>query len=753
MAKKHGLPSKDEIVAYIRENPSRVGKREIARAFGIKGALRIPLKALLKEMQAEGTIARAEDKRLALAGILPEFAALEVVRVDSDGEILARAADWTQGDPPEVIVEASRRAGHAPGVGDRILARILDQTGDGPITAAFVRALGHAEPRVVALFERLPDGSGRARAADRRNRAEYVVPAREAADSHTGDIVLLQPHATPRFGPTRARVVERVGHEDDPGVVSLIAAHAHGIPLSFPAAAQAAARACRPAPLGARVDLRDVPFVTIDGADARDFDDAVFAKAVPEGGWRVAVAIADVAWYVRPGEALDRAARERGTSVYFPDRVIPMLPEELSNELCSLKPGQDRACLVAHLWLGEDGRVTQHRFERALIRSLARLTYEQAEDARQGHLDGYTRPLADSVIAPLYGAYAAFARARAARGVLEIDVPERVVEMDDAKRIRRIAPRQRLESHKLIEEFMIAANVAAAATLENRHTPCMYRIHDRPDPIKIAALADMMSAIGLKFARGQVVRPAQFNRLLDQARGTPHWEVVNDMVLRTQAQARYADVNIGHYGLGLTRYCHFTSPIRRYADVLVHRALIRALGLGEGGLSEEEVARFEELGDRISDLERRGVAAERDALDRYVAAFLAHRTGAEFDARISGVTRAGLFVTLAESGASGLIPMSFLPRDFYDHDQRRQRLVGRDQGRVYRLGDRVRVRLMEAEAATGSLLFGLAGEEAPTGPRSPTRMAARPGAMAGRRPTPGSRPAAPRRGRPRSTGR
>jgi ribonuclease R len=617
-----------------------------------------------------------------------------------------------------------------------------------------MRTLGRAEPRIVALFERLPDGSGRARPADRRNKSEYVVPAREAGDAHAGDVVLLQPHATPRFGPTRARVVERIGHEDDPGVVSLIAAHSHGIPLSFPPAALAAARACRPAPLGERMDLRAVPFVTIDGADARDFDDAVFAEPVPDGGWHAAVAIADVAWYARPGEALDRGARDRGTSVYFPDRVVPMLPEELSNELCSLKPGQDRACLVAHLWFDDTGRMKRHRFERALIRSLARLTYEQVQDAHDGRVDGYTAPLMAEAIKPLYGAYAALARARAARGVLEIDVPERLVEMDASKRIRRIAPRQRLESHKLIEEFMIAANVAAAATLESRHTSCMYRIHDTPDPVKVAALADVMTGIGLKFAKGQVMRPAQFNRLLDHARGTPHWEVVNDMVLRTQAQARYAHENIGHYGLGLTRYCHFTSPIRRYADVLVHRALIRALKLGEGGLSDDEVARFEELGDRISDLERRGVAAERDALDRYVAAYLAPRAGAEFDGRVTGVTRAGLFVTLAETGASGLVPMSFLPRDFYDHDARRQRLVGREDGRVFSLGDRVRARLVEAEAATGSLLFSLsADDDAPPGSlparhaRLPSRLGrpARPGHQ-GRRFNP------PRRGR-RSTPR
>ncbi len=740
--RKPPLPTKEQIVAFIRESASRVGKREIARAFHIKGAGRIALKALLKELRADGVLARDEDRRLGLANALPEYATLAVIRIDGDGEILGQPVEWTGDVAPEIVIETGRTSSHAPAVGDRILARIRDPEAAAPI-GVLIRTLGRAERKVVGYFERLADGGGRVRPADRRNKSDYTVAAREASGAGTGDVVLIQPHAAPRFGPTRAKVVARIGHEDDAGVISLIAAHAHGLPIDFPRDAEADAVASRPAPLGDRADLRAAPFVTIDGEDARDFDDAVFAAAEQDGGWRLAVAIADVSWYVRPGSPLDRAALERGTSVYFPDRVVPMLPEALSNELCSLKPGQDRACLVAHLWIDRGGRLRKHRFERALIRSIARLTYEQVQTAHDGQADGMTRPLLDDVIAPLYGAYKALDAARRQRGTLELDVPERMVEMGPDKRIRRIGPRRRLDSHKLIEEFMIAANVAAAQTLEARTTPCMYRIHDAPDPLKISALADVVAGIGLSFAKGQSVRPAQFNRLLERARGTPDWELINDMVLRTQAQARYAPQNIGHYGLGLARYCHFTSPIRRYADVLVHRALVRSHGLGEGGLSDDQEARFDTLGDMISDHERRGVAAERDALDRYVAVFLADKTGAIFDGRVTGVTRAGLFVTLVDTGASGLVPMSFLPRDFYHHDIRRQRLTGRDTGQEFRLGQRVRAYLVEAEPVTGSLVFRLLAEGEEQGPQrkgksaSPrSSTAARP---ARRHPRPGRR--------------
>lgn len=730
------FPTKDQILAYIRDNPSRVGKREIARAFDVTGADRIPLKAMLKELEAEGVLVREPGRRLAPPGALPEIAVIEISFVDRDGELRARPAEWSGDDPPPTIhVQYTRKRGYAPALGERVLAR-LRREGESSYSAEILRSVESAPSRVIGVFERQGDGSGRVRPTDRRNKSEYIVPSRDIGEARPGDVVAIMPSSAARLGPIRARVVARIGHEDDPRTISLIAAHGQGIPMEFPADAMAQAKACRPAPLDGRKDLRRLPLVTIDGADARDFDDAVFAERDPdhEGGWHLIVAIADVGWYVRPGDALDRAVLQRGTSVYFPDRVIPMLPEALSNELCSLKPREDRACLAAHIWIDATGRIRRHRFERAMIRSAARLTYDQVQAARDGTPDDATGPLLDPIIAPLYGAYQVLAAAREKRGSLDLDLPERKVEIGDDGHISRITPRPRFDSHRLIEEFMIAANVAAAETLEARQTPCMYRVHDAPDPAKVAALADFVSALGFRMAKGQVMTPAQFNRLLAQARGTPHWDLINDMILRTQAQAVYAPENIGHFGLGLRRYCHFTSPIRRYADLLVHRGLVRALGLGDGALPDAAGDGFEELGVRISSMERRGVTAEREALDRYIVAFLSDHVDAEFSGRITGVTRAGLFIMLDETGANGLVPIRSLePRDFYIHDERHQRLVGERTGRTFSLGMRVVVRLIEANTLTGSLLFDLIeggqnreSDKRPRRPQQPRRPARRP---------------------------
>jgi ribonuclease R len=711
-SRRHGahFPTKEQIVAFIRDNPSRVGKREIARAFNVTGAGRIPLKALLKELEAEGILVREAGRRLAPPGALPEIAVIEISGVDRDGEVYARPAEWeADTPPPKILVQYARKRGYAPGKGERVLARLRRES-EGVYSAEVLRAVENAPARVIGVFERQGDGSGRVRPADRRNKAEYIIPARDVGNARKGDIVAVLPSSAPRLGPIRARVVDRIGREDDPRTISLIAAHTQGIPLEFPADAIAQAQACRPAPLDGRTDLRRVPLITIDGSDARDFDDAVFAEADPDhpGGWHLIVAIADVAWYVRPGDALDRSALQCGTSVYFPDRVIPMLPEALSNDLCSLRPREDRATLAAHIWIDAQGRIRRHRFERAMIRSAARLTYDQVQAARDGTPDDAAGPLMERVIAPLYGAYAVLAAARDKRGALDLDMPERKVEIGANGHISRIAPRQHFDSHKLIEEFMIAANVAAAETLEARHTPCMYRVHDVPDPAKVAALADFVAALGFRMAKGQVMTATQFNRLLAQARGTPHWELINDMILRTQSQAVYSPDNLGHFGLGLRRYSHFTSPIRRYADLLVHRGLIRALGLGEGGLPDSAEGAFEDLGVRISAMERRGMLAEREALDRYITAFMADHVNAEFQGRVTGVTRVGLFVTLDETGANGLVPIRSLePRDFYFHDERHQRLVGERTGRYFSLGMRVAVQLIEANTLTGSLLFDL----------------------------------------------
>jgi ribonuclease R len=523
--------------------------------------------------------------------------------------------------------------------------------------------------------------------------------------------------SSPRCCRPRAGIVERLGVATDPGAVSLLAIAAFDIPTQFPAAALAEAETAAPVSLAARADLRDLPLVTIDGSDARDFDDAVWAEPDRDpanaGGWHLVVAIADVAWYVRPGSALDREAERRGNSVYFPDRVVPMLPEALSNELCSLKPGLDRACLAVHLAIDAAGRKRRHRFVRGLMRSAARLTYEEVQAMR----DRPREPPASVVpqtVAALYGAFAALARARAERGALELDIREDRVVLDAERRPVSVVPAPRLDSHRLIEEFMILANVAAAEELEARGRPCMYRIHDAPDPDKVATLRDFLEESGipgLAFAAGQALKPELFNRLLRRAEGMPVAPLVNDLVLRCQAQAAYSPSNIGHFGLALRRYAHFTSPIRRYADLLVHRALIAGanaaggnFGAGElpHGIDREQMAA---IGEHISATERRAVAAERAAIERYRATLLADAVGTTFAAQISGVADFGLFVTLAESGATGLVPISTLPSDYYDRRDKPQRLIGRRYGRVFQLGDAVAARLLEADAIGGRLLL------------------------------------------------
>jgi ribonuclease R len=705
------FPSKDEIVNFIRSSSSRVGKREIARAFQLHGSHRIALKALLRELEADGMIMRSADRRLAVADALPNVAVLDVVAIDGDGEVQLRPADWPADSPPPLIIlERSRQAGRAPGVGERILAR-LTRTEDGH-TATTLRLLGRMPSRVVGIFERLADGSGRVRPTNRRDKNDYIIPARQAGGAGPGDIVVVETDPTSRLGARRGRVAERVAHKDDSRSISLIAAHTHELPLAFADAAIRQAEAARAAPLADRADLRAIPFVTIDGVDARDFDDAVFAERGDDGTWHAIIAIADVGWYVRPGDALDRTASERGNSVYFPDRVVPMLPEALSNDLCSLKPNVDRPCLAAHLWIDGAGQLRRHRFERAMIRSAARLTYDQVQAMEDKAVDPATAAINPSVIAPLYGVFAALSEARKRRGALDLDLPEWQVEVDTGGRVQRVTRRERFDSHRLIEELMIAANVAAAETLETHRRPCMYRIHDEPDPTKLDSLAEMLVDLGLKFSKGQVVTPAVLNRVLEQARHSPHQAVVNDLVLRTQALAVYHPTNIGHFGLGLRRYCHFTSPIRRYADLLVHRALLGTLGL-DGGAFEDGAA-MEALARQISLAERRGIAAERDALDRFMAAYLVDRIGLEFRGRIAAVNRAGLFVSLDEMGASGLVPMSMLPDDFYRHDERLNRLVGERSGRTFILGQPVAVRLLEAERLTGSLLLRLVSDDRAT---------------------------------------
>ena len=734
-AKAVPFPTKEQVLDFIRTSPIPVGKREIARAFHLRGQDRIPLKALLKELEKEGTVDRGHARRLAAPGALPEVTVIQVIGPDADGDIWARPIDFPEDDAePQIIVIEDKKLDRPLAAGDRILAR-LERKDSDIYEARPIRRLQSRAERVVGVLEKGPHGSGRLIPTSKRVKTEFTVDARDIGGAKPDEIVIAEVEPARRLGQPKARVVERIGRVGEPKAVSIISIAEHHIPFQFSPAALEQAETAVAAPLGNRTDLRKVPLVTIDGDDARDFDDAVWAtpddNAKNPGGWRIMIAIADVAWYVRPGDALDRNAWERGNSVYFPDRVVPMLPEELSNGWCSLRPHEDRPVMAVEMTLNANGQKLHHKFMRGLMRSAARLTYEQAQAAIDGNPNDLTGPLLEPVLKPLYGAFQALLKAREARGTLELDLPERRVFITKEGQIDRIEARERLDSHRLIEEFMIAANVAAAEALEKKRWPCMYRVHDRPDETRIEALREFLDTLDLRLAKGQVILPKHFTQLLGQARGTPYAEMISTLVLRSQAQAVYAPENLGHFGLALQRYAHFTSPIRRYADLLVHRALIGAYEFGEGVLEKVEPKDFAETGVHISATERRAAAAERDAIDRYVAAFLADKIDAEFVGRISGVARFGLFVNLRGSGADGIIPISTLPNDFYDHDEDRHALVGRRTGRRFQLGQTVTVRLVEADPLTGGITLELRSAEPlgpePDRPLGPSRGPARNG--------------------------
>ncbi len=703
-----------------------MGRREIARAFHVRGRDRAALNGILGELGADVAIEGGRGRRAGRKGPLPEVSVLEIAETDVDGELLARPVTWRREEPPPRIVMApERRGARALGLGERVLAR-LEALGDGSYEGRTIRRLPSAPTSVLGVYAEIA-GSGRILPTDRRQRRELVVARGDEGGARQGELVLAEVLTARRLGLRQARVRERLGAIDSPRSLSLIAIHGHAIPTRFSAEALAEARAAAPVELGRRADLRGLPLVTIDPEDARDHDDAVWAEPDDDpgnaGGWHVIVAIADVAHYVREESALEACAYERGNSVYFPDRVVPMLPEALSNGLCSLGPGEERPVLAVHIWLDAEGSKLRHQFTRALMRSAAALTYAQLQAAADGHADDATRPLLEPVIGPLYGAYGALRRARQARQPLEIEMPERRIVLDEAGRVSAVRPRARLDSHRLIEDFMIAANACAAETLSRRRKPCMYRVHEPPDDGKLEGLRDFLDSLGYRLAKGQKLRPAHFNRVLAEAARTPHARLVNEVVLRAQSQALYAPHNLGHFGLALRRYAHFTSPIRRYADLLVHRALIEAHGLGEDGLGAAAAERFAEIGEHISVAERRAEAAERDAVDRFTAAFLAERLGSTFTGHVSGVTRFGLFVTLEETGADGLVPIGTLGQDYYDHDEARHSLVGRRHGEVFRLGDEVEVRLAEADPITGGLKLELLMDR---GPDPGGRRAAKP---------------------------
>jgi ribonuclease R len=716
-----GLPDRDTLLKYIRDG-GETDKAALAKAFGLKGEDRRALRHMLQALEAEGALGRRGRRGFAEAGALPEVGVVDVVERDTDGELYVKL---TKGEDAPLVVLAAGRTGDtgpAPGMGDRLLVRFV-KLESGEREARLIKSLGAGAQRVLGVI-RKSRREVRVEPVDRRAKDSLLLTDPSAQELRDGDLVLAQATtAETRFGPKRGKLLEVIGREDEPRAASLIAIHAHGIPTGFSAAAEAEAEAAQPPTLAGREDLRDVPFITIDPADARDHDDAVYAEPDEDpknpGGWIVWVAIADVAAYVRPNSALDETAREKANSVYFPDRVEPMLPEVLSNGLCSLREGENRACMAVRMVFGADGRKRSHKFVRGLMRSAAKLSYEQAQAAADGAPDDKTGPIVTSIIQPLYAAYAVLKKGRNARSPLAIESMERRIVINREGEVASITPRASLEAHKLIEEMMIQANVSAAETLEAKKTPLIYRIHDTPSPEKVQALVDFLQTLGIAWSKGEAPRTDRFNKLLDETRDTENGDIINEVVLRTQMQAIYSTENIGHFGLNLAKYAHFTSPIRRYADLIVHRGLVTALGLGADGLGDRDIAKMKDTAESITFAERRAMAAERDATDRYVAAFLSDRVGAEFDGRITGVTRFGLFVRLNETGADGLVPVSKLGGEYFVHDDRAHALVGERTGARWPLGMQVQVKLAEATPITGGLLFEMLSEPAVADPNAP----------------------------------
>lgn len=716
-SRKESRPAltREAVLEHLAAHPGDT-KRDIVRAMGVKGTERQVLKGILAELAEQGAVERGRRRSYVPAGALPDTAVLEIFGEDPDGEPLARPIEWEgPGAPPSVLVLPGRDEVSAPGRGERILARINRNKTEAHYEARIIKRLGASAHRALGVLKIPPGELPRVEPVDRKSRHAFMLDRGGIAGLRDGDLVTVEPEARRGFGGPRARIVERHGSIREPRSISLIAIHAHGIPTDFPREALSEAEDSKPASPSGRTDLRKIPLVTIDPEDARDHDDAVWAGPDPDprnkGGHIVIVAIADVAHYVRAGSVLDKEALKRGNSVYFPDRVVPMMPEALSADLCSLRESEDRPCLAARMIFDAQGAKRRHEFLRAVMRSTARLTYGEAQRAFDGKPDPKCRKLQEPVMQPLWQAYRTLTKERDRRSPLDLDLPERRIVFGADGQIASVAFRERLESMRLIEEFMIMANVAAAESLEKARQPLIYRIHEEPGREKLVAFGDYLRSIGLSFAKGQVIKPATFNRILERAKGTPQQEVINEVTLRTQAQAVYAAENIGHFGLNLQRYAHFTSPIRRYADLVVHRGLIRALKLGEGGLGDGDSARLPEIADHVSMTERRAMAAERDSTDRYLAAYMQDRVGAVFTARISGVTRFGLFVRLSETGADGLLPIRSLGMEFFNHDEKRHALIGERSGTTYNLGDEISVRLAEAAPVTGGLRFELAEEE------------------------------------------
>ncbi|MGB1863721.1 MAG: ribonuclease R [Candidatus Puniceispirillum sp.] len=705
-----GLPKQQAIIDFVNSCATPPNQREIVRAFNIGQEYRAPLRRLLRSLSEQGLLVRREGRRIASPDHLPEVTVLELMSFDDNGDGMARVAGENSDDstePPEIRVVLSRKAGRAPSVGQTILAR-LARVGPNLYEARIIKVLERQQKRLFGEVIAAQKGF-RLQPAERGKRDAINLQTSSSAPCAPGDLVEAELLPSKGYLTKTARVVRNLGSSAGTGAFSALAIAEFNIRHHFPEAVISEANALKTPPAKGRLDLRDTPLVTIDGADAKDFDDAVFAEPTDTGGWRLLIAIADVSHYVRQDSALDKEARTRGNSVYLPDMVVPMLPEAISNDLCSLRPHEDKAAMVAEIFIDSEGKRTSHSIQRALIKSHARLTYDKVQAVFDGTLDEADADVPHGILHALFGAWHALNIDRTAREPLALDLQERRVEFDDNNVAVGIALRKQTESQRLIEDFMIAANVAAADTLIAARRPCVFRVHDAPDPKKADSLHKLADAIGGKFARGQVLQPHHFNKLLAQVKDTADELMVNEAVLRSQSKAVYDINNIGHFGLSLRNYAHFTSPIRRYADLLVHRALVDHAAKGRkspvDGLLDMPLEIMSEICTHISETEANAANAERRSIDRFAAALFEKRINETMEAVIVAITGFGAFLRLDDGKADGFLPLKNLPDDYYDLDASGQWLEGRHAGWTFGIGTELTVQIAEVNAVSGGILL------------------------------------------------
>ena len=607
--------------------------------------------------------------------------------------------------------------------GDRIAARVVGTDARNRKEGAVVEVLERRTHQVAGRFH-LERDVGFVEPDNRRISQRVVIPERDRGGANHGALVVAEIVQPPGKHAEAIGRITRVLKEEGVAQTAVeLAIASHQLPHEFPAAAVREARgygkAVEASGLGPRLDLRGIPLVTIDGEDARDFDDAVFAEAT-RTGWRLVVAIADVSHYVRPGMALDGEARERATSVYFPNRVIPMLPEELSNHLCSLMPEVDRACMVAELSISREGRVSRSKFYAGIMRSAARLTYGRAAEALIERKPEVRDALPAAVLGSLeslHEVYLALRRRREARGALDFESAEVKVLVGPDGHVAELKAYPRNDAHRLIEECMIAANVEAAGFLKKHKMPALFRVHAQPDEDRILELKRFLATRGLLLETDGEIDPMKLARLLKQVQGRPDAAMLEGMIIRSLAQAVYQPENIGHFGLALGEYAHFTSPIRRYPDLLVHRAIRHVLAGGQPEAFEHPPREMEVLGQECSLRERRADEAARDVVAFLKCEFIAERVGETFNGVVTGVTDFGLFVQLEGLQIDGLVHVATLGRDYYRFEEDRRALVGEKTGQRFTLGDRLRVKVTRVDPSERKIDFELIEQQEAFHPR------------------------------------